>query len=160
MRVGALELVLRVCEQGFEVVVGGGDAVGEVLEDEGEFVEEIARFGREGEDAVVDGREVELVHYRRHFLFFLLGFCVGDIRVDFVGLRDGVGGFEGRGDAFQVVCRGGLGFALAVATVAAHEGPFGGFFDLFAFPFGFTVACWFAFDRSGGFFNRRLRCAW
>lgn len=34
--VGALELGFGVCEEGFEVVVGGGDAVDEVFEDEGE----------------------------------------------------------------------------------------------------------------------------
>lgn len=36
MLVGALELLLRVGEEGFEVIVGGGDAVDEVFEDEGE----------------------------------------------------------------------------------------------------------------------------
>lgn len=36
--VGALELVFRVGEEGFEVVVGSGDAVHEVFEDEGESV--------------------------------------------------------------------------------------------------------------------------
>lgn len=36
--VASLELILAVCEEGFEVIVGGGDAVHEVFEDEGESV--------------------------------------------------------------------------------------------------------------------------
>ena len=48
MGVGTLQLVLGVCEEGFEVVVGGWDAVYKVFEDKGESRDRVLEGGISG----------------------------------------------------------------------------------------------------------------
>jgi hypothetical protein len=100
-----LQLGLGACEQFLEVVVSGGDAVDDVLEDELEFVEELLGFFGEAEDAVVDGGEVELVEDRGE-VFFLLFFLLG-----------GRAGFGGFGEGVEVGSGAVVGFVLGMAGV-------------------------------------------
>lgn len=77
MGVGGLELIFGVCEKRFEIVVSGWDAIDQVPEDEGELVQEVLRFFRDGEYAIVDGCQVQLLEDVGHILFFF-GSCVAD----------------------------------------------------------------------------------
>jgi len=76
-----LELGIVVGEELLEIVVGCWCAVHDVLEDEGELVEEFLRLFAKGEDAVVDGRHVELFQDLGQILRLLLNFslfcCLG-----------------------------------------------------------------------------------
>jgi len=77
VRVGGLELIFRVCEKRFEIIVSGRDAIDQVLEDKGELVQEVLRFFGDGKYAIVDGCQVQLLEDIGHVLF-LFGSCVAD----------------------------------------------------------------------------------
>lgn len=110
-------------------------------------MQQISRFLADGEDAVVDGREVQLLHDGRHFLLFFLGFWVGD-DVVFVGL--GVWRLQTLRDAHQICGRRRLSFALAVTAVSAQEAPSERFFPLLVLAFGSFL---FTFRLLLAFYN-------
>lgn len=62
-----------------EIIVGGGDAIDEVLEDDGEVLDELLGFIGEGEGFVILGGEVQVVEDFGDVFFFGCGFGLGDV---------------------------------------------------------------------------------
>ena len=60
-----------------EVVVGGWHAIDQVLEYHGELLDELLRFFGEGEGAIVNGCEVQVVEDPCNIVFFFRGFVWG-----------------------------------------------------------------------------------
>lgn len=67
-----------------EVIVGGGNAVYQIFEDDGELLEYLLGFVGDGEGTVVDRGEVQVFEDAVDVVFFSGGFAGGyDVRVRF-----------------------------------------------------------------------------